>query len=67
MNDNTFQQSIFDNKSTPSKIENIMNNVNSIFKEKLVVSLDEKEADIKKKQKQSRYVETDRVINKYKK
>lgn len=65
--DKTFQQSIFDSKVEASKVQELINNMNTKLGHKTLVTLKEKNKNIKKEQNQSRFLEADRVINKYNK
>lgn len=65
--ENTFQQSIFEKIEPKSKIDDILAIINTKIGYKSITSLKETSENIKKKQKQSRYLETDRVVEKYKK
>ena len=64
---NTYQQSLFDEKVEKSKIDDLLHSVNAKLGHKTVASLKEVSENLKKKQNQSRFLEADRIAKKYEK
>ena len=60
--ENTYQQSIFDEKIKKSKVEDLMYKLNAKLGHKTLISLREASENIKKTQNQSRFLEADRLV-----
>ncbi len=67
MYETTFQMSAFDEEEELSKIDQLIKDVNRKMKSKSVVTGKEAEMNIKKKQNQSRYLESDRALKHFNK
>lgn len=63
----TFQTSIFDQPQEKTKVQNIIDDINRQFKNKVVVTGKEGSMNLTKEQNQSRYIESDRIIKHYNK
>ncbi|NQZ66242.1 MAG: DNA polymerase IV [Mycoplasmatales bacterium] len=63
---NSYQTSIFDIKNEKTKTSKIIDVLNSKLGEKTLISLEEAEKTFNKKQHQSRFVENDRIVKRYK-
>lgn len=61
----TYQTSIFDKNVEKSKTQKIVDDINRQFKSKVVVSGKEGALNLNKKNNQSRYLESDRIIKHY--
>lgn len=58
----TFQSTIFDKEKEKTKVESIIDNINHKFKNKVVVDGKEFAQTNRKKERQTRYIESDRII-----
>ncbi len=62
----TYQTSIFDDKKIKTKSSKIMDSINNKLGKKALTSLEEAEKTFEKKQNQSRFLESDKIIKRFK-